>query len=192
MTEKSRLSIKIACLAWGSLVWDPRQLPVHGQWFKDGPSVRVEFARQSDDGRITLVIDPRADAVPVLWARMVSSNLDKARQALREREGITATNWQSRIGSWKRTEPPPHDIPELPKWAEAHDLDGIVWTALAPRFHGKNKSPSADEVLEYLRGLSGNALARAREYVELAPRQIDTDYRRRIAATLGWTCRTVK
>lgn len=190
MTAKPKPASKIACLAWGSLVWSPRQLPVQGQWVNDGPSVRVEFARQSDDGRITLVIVPTAEPVRVLWAHLACRDLDAARKTLREREGITARNWQSLIDSWKRGEPSPPDVPDLPKWAEAHDLDAIVWTALAPRFHGRNRAPSADELLAYLRKLSGNTLARAREYVERAPQQIDTKYRRRMEAALGWTRRT--
>ncbi len=146
----------------------------------------VEFARQSDDGRITLVIDPKAEPVRVLWAHMLSSSLDDGQKALRDREGITATNWLSRMGSWRSGDSPPRDIPELPRWAEAQNLDAVVWTALAPRFKGENRSPSLQEIIEYLRGLTGNDLVRARDYIERAPRQIDTAYRRQIEAALGW------
>lgn len=189
MIGEPQRSHKIACLAWGSLVCDPRQLPIRREWFEDGPFVPVEFARQSDDGRITLVIDPKAEPVRVLWAHMHCANLADAQRALRDREGIRARNWLSRIGSWRTGDSPPRDIPELPQWAEARNLNTVVWTALQVRFKGDNRSPSVQEVIEYLRGLTGNTLVRAKEYVERAPRQINTAYRRRIEAALGWVCR---
>jgi hypothetical protein len=40
------------------LIWDPRELPIQRQWFEDGPLVPLEFARQSNDGRMTFVIQP--------------------------------------------------------------------------------------------------------------------------------------
>jgi hypothetical protein len=46
----------IACIGWGSLIWDMRNLNVDGNWHADGPLLPIEFARQSRDGRITLVI----------------------------------------------------------------------------------------------------------------------------------------
>jgi hypothetical protein len=177
----------IACLAWGSLVWDRRQLPISGEWFKDGPLVPVEFSRQSDNGRITLVIDPKAEPVRVLWAHMLSSSLADAQKALRDREGIRGATWLSRIGSWRSGDSTPRDIPDLPQWAKARGLDGVIWTALAPKFGGKDRSPSADEVIAYLRRLSGTVRDNARQYVEKAPLQIDTIYRREIEAALGWS-----
>src|SRR6266545_5049596 len=79
---RSELLVTIACLGWGSLVWDPRQLPVYPQWFEDGPFVPIEFTRQSSDGRMTLVIDPRSARVRVLWAHMVPLDLGAAVRAL--------------------------------------------------------------------------------------------------------------
>jgi hypothetical protein len=189
MTEKVQRGHKVACLGWGSLVWDPRELPIRREWFKDGPFAPVEFARQSDDSRITLVIEPNAEPVRVLWAHMLPGDLEDGQKALRDREGIRGANSLSRIGSWSSGDSPPRDIPELPQWAEARGLDAVIWTALAPKFEGKDRSPSGDEVIAYLRGLLGNVRDYARQYVERAPRQIDTGYRRQIEAALGWSCR---
>ncbi len=189
MTGEREPNLRIACLAWGSLVWDPRQLPIRRKWFEDGPFAPVEFTRLSNDGRVTLVIDPKAEPVRILWSHMLPGSLDEAQRALRDREGITAKNWLSRIGSWKCGDSPPRDIPDLPRWAEVRDLDAVVWTALAPRFGGADRTPSLEEVITYLRELSGTVREYARWYVEQAPRQIDTAYRRQIEAVLGWSCR---
>lgn len=179
----------IACLGWGSLIWDPRLLPIQRRWFDDGPFVPVEFTRQSSDGRVTLVIEPTAALVRVLWAVMLSTELQAAREALRAREGITSNNWMSRIGSWQRGEAAPQLIPTLPDWAQAHGLDAVVWTALGPRFNGQETSPTVDQVIQYLRTLTGAVRDNAERYVRCASRQIDTEYRRRIEAELGWSYR---
>ncbi len=132
----------IACLGWGSLVWDTRDLPIQRAWFEDGPFVPVEFARQSEDGRLTLVIDPTALSVRSLWAVMDAQSLETARIALREREGIPKKNEQSHIGSWSMGQPSPQVIPSLSEWAKARCVEHVVWTALPPRFKGTEESPT--------------------------------------------------
>lgn len=188
MSEKQAPNLRIACLGWGSLVWDPRQLPIHREWFKDGPFVPVEFCRQSDDDRITLVIERNSEPVRVLWAHMLPNTVVCAQKALCAREGIPAKGCISRIGTWSNGEPPPAHIPELPEWAQARALDTVIWTALPPRFRDEERTPSAKEVIDHLRELVGTARDHAKQYIERAPRQIDTDYRRRIEASLGWSC----
>lgn len=91
----------VVCLAWGSLAWNPGDLPLRTRWRNDGPFLPVEFARQSRDGRITLVLLEGAIPVPVLWAEMRSRTLSDAVAALAEREGTPVAN----IGRWTATDP---------------------------------------------------------------------------------------
>ena len=55
--------MKIAILGWGSLVSEPRGLPIAGDWQTDGPTVWIEFSRISKSGEragcLTLVMDER-------------------------------------------------------------------------------------------------------------------------------------
>ena len=180
---------RIACLGWGSLIWDPRELPIQREWFADGPFIQVEFVRQSDNGRVTLVLEGSATPSRSLWAVMDHTEIDAAREALRKREGISRDR-STDIGAWSRGEDSPKLIFDLPEWAASHGLEGVVWTALPSKFHGKEKcNPTITQVLEYLGNLTGATRDAAERYIRCAPRQIDTPYRRRIEAVLHWTYR---
>jgi hypothetical protein len=184
--------MNIACLAWGSLVWNPKDLPIQRRWFDDGPFAPVEFTRQSGDGRITLVLDEAAEPVRLLWARMALADVKQAKQTLKEREGITAQDWEPLIGDWHLDDEAPKVMLSLPMWAEAHGIDAVIWTALEPQYKkdGDTKPmkerPTLEWVLNYLQGLTGPLRDVAEQYVRCAPSQIDTEYRRHIEAKLGW------
>lgn len=81
--------VTIACLGWGSLIWEPGDLPISHEWREDGPMLPLEFARKSSDGRMTLVVCEQGTVCPTLWNTLTSSSLEEARDALAKREGLT-------------------------------------------------------------------------------------------------------
>lgn len=176
----------IACLGWGSLVWDARELPIRRQWFADGPLIRVEFLRQSRDKRITLVLHSSAEPVRSLWALMSVHNLDEAKKSLAAREEISGQNPTKHIGGWSRGDTNPSCVIDIEAWAISRDIEHIIWTALPPKFNGKCDNPTHDEVVAHLSGLTGPARDNAEKYIRMAPAQIDTIYRKHIEARLGW------
>lgn len=161
------MSNKIACLAWGSLVWNRGKLPVDG-WETDGPRVKVEFVRQSKDGRLTLVLYAAADPVPGLWASMKTKSLDEAVDKLAEREGCD----RDQIGCWPSTSgsADPPAIPGLRAWAASKGLDHVIWTRLEPKFSGRRgNAPSAEQVVKYLKDLDLEIAKKAKKYVRCTP-----------------------
>ncbi len=172
----------IACLGWGSLIWKPGDLAA-GEWLRDGPELPVEFARQSRDGRITLVIAKDAKPVPVLWVPLNVGSAEDARATLADREDcdLNAVGFWTPGGASNLSE-----TQTVGNWAVAKAIKGVVWTALKPKFADEYRKPSVEEVTRYLAGLSGVTKARAEEYVRRAPVQIRTSYRDRIEGDLGW------
>ena len=86
--------MKIAILGWGSLIWDKRDLPIVGDWQKDGPKLWIEFSRISRKGEragcLTLVIDERSEEESIsLYAVSPRTDLAKAIADLQEREGTS-------------------------------------------------------------------------------------------------------
>lgn len=179
----------IACLGWGSLVWDPRNLPVRGEWQQDGPPLPVEFVRQSSDGRLTLAIFEDVTDVTTLWVEVSKNSLDEAVKNLGEREGNPSKNRGRHIGVWRE------DVEyrdggikfRIGQWAVERDIDAVIWTALPPKFDGEDeRAPTVAEAAGYLSGLEGEIRKRAEEYVRRAPPQIRTEYRQRFERELGW------
>ncbi|MDC8786310.1 hypothetical protein [Roseateles koreensis] len=120
-----------------------------------------------------------------MWAELDYATVDSARAALAGRESCDL----QAIGLWPGPAPR-HSVGagEIAEWAQAKGFDTVVWTALRPKFAGVNgKAPeSADMAVAYLKGLSSEAGAAAREYVERAPAQVCTPFRTAFEEQLGW------
>ncbi|WP_137896757.1 hypothetical protein [Ramlibacter sp. 2FC] len=181
----------IACIGWGSLIWDPRDLPMLGAWRNDGPLLPVEFARESGakadkrGDKITLVICADTPRVRTCWTLLDVSDLTTARQRLARREGI-AKRWETDIGFWDYGGNAGREATTIAAWAAGNGLAAVVWTNLPCKFDGKDTKPSGEQVVAFLRDLDDDRRPLAEAYVRQAPAQIDTPYRRLIAEQLGW------
>lgn len=190
--------MKIACLGWGSLIWDPRDLKIQREWFHDGPILPIEFTRRSNDDRITLVIDDNENedtqAVRVLWALVSTRDDNEARESLRKREfsksNIDNFDFDKKIPILKKDESISGDKTKskIQDWLVSKDIDAAIWTGLTwNKKHFDGKRPNKEEVVDYLKSLKGGERNHAEEYIRNAPPQIDTIYRRAIEKELGWT-----
>lgn len=178
--------MKIACLGWGSLIWHPDKLKVAGPWHEDGPNLPVEFTRQSNNERITLIIDPVAKPVTVLWSLMSVDNLEDAIESLREREGAREHGIHRALVT-DTTD----DVIKLVviAWLKEVKIDAAIWTGLSYNRKVNNGNRlTIDYVIQHLKATTGDARRLAEEYIIRAPKQIDTEYRRAIEKELGWTC----
>jgi hypothetical protein len=179
--------MQIAVIGWGSLISSPGALRLQTRWYRDGPSLPVEFARISGGNRLTLVIHPPSRNQQTLWAVAASDDLPQVRENLRGREGTqlrlihtasaggvfsdgVAESVKESVTAWLRQKP---------------HLSGCVWTGLPSNWEKeRNCIYSPADAVRYLRGLDDPA--RARAYIQTAPRQIQTEARDAIRAQLGW------
>lgn len=182
-------TITIGCLGWGSLIWDPRGLPIRGAWFEDGPLLPIEFARESANGRITLVICDVSYRVRVCWALMEAVDIGVAKSDLAAREGVKVKDIDKSIGFWEAASGKSYGAAanDIAQWASTKSLHAVVWTNLEIGLKSnRGKLPSIDDILECLRKLPHAQGKLAEEYIRKAPPHIDTEYRRRIATEFGW------
>lgn len=176
--------MNIGCLGWGSLVWNPDGLPIDG-WKRDGPSLPLEFARQSRNGRLTLVLLDEGERVPVLHGILRVPDPDVAILALSIREDCA----KRRIGYWSASGAPGlfHHAETIASWAQNNKLDAVIWTALPPKFAGVDgRIPIAEEAISYLTALEGDGRLVAEEYIRKAPAQVRTPHRQLFEQRLGW------
>ncbi|TRX75343.1 hypothetical protein [Pseudomonas mangiferae] len=175
---------RIACLAWGSLLWKPGPLPLASEWQPDGPNLPLEFARVSDGGELSIVLCEQSPSAPTFWAPLHVENLDEAREFLRQREQIDPRH-PERIGHLGPDGDRRH--PDIAAWARQHGLDDVVWTALLPRFDNQEGRLLLEhEAIAYLESLEGERRDHAESYIRQVPSSFRTPYRERIERHFGW------
>jgi hypothetical protein len=191
--------MKIVMLGWGSLIWNPRDLPISGKWQDDSPVLPIEFSRISDNGRLTLVIDERHGAdVPTRYAlspclprcgprrRQARPALGAAVTDLQQREGCPPENIgflgvATRRSSPRAAERHPAACERIQAWATEKGFDAVVWTALGRRFKDRINVPfSPAAAVRYLQALSAPQKESALEYIRNAPPDVMTPVRQAV------------
>ena len=186
--------VKSVLLAWGSLVWDPRDLKTAAPFAADGPLLPIEFCRISKDGRLTLAIDESFGAICKTYSAPTAyDSLDEAIENLRLREGMTgagavgfvepASGRQSDVAAERH----PEALATISAWAASKGYDAAIWTALKSNFDEWDKGGepfSVSAAIQYLETLEAEdpaKFAAALAYIRKAPPEIETPVRERVA-----------
>jgi len=176
--------MKIAFLAWGSLIWDKRELKISSDWNNDGVKLPIEFSRISQDGRLTLVVDEYSGTlVETYWAISGSSNLEESIKNLRQREGtiIKRIGFLDLQNKQKNTHLSESLIDSIEQWANERNLSAVIWTDLPSNFNEKRGVDfSIDNALSYLKSLDGEVKEKADKYIKESPIQIKTNLKMKL------------
>jgi hypothetical protein len=126
--------MNIAVIGWGSLIWCPGSLRR-----ADGPTLPIEFARISEDERLTLVIHPGSPLQPTYWALSELTDLTEARRNLMEREGCRSL---TRVQYFTRDDASPQISREVDKqlkhWLpKRNEVEAAIWTGLETNWDEK-------------------------------------------------------
>ncbi|HTU69563.1 MAG TPA: hypothetical protein VMF11_04505 [Candidatus Baltobacteraceae bacterium] len=176
--------MKIAVLGWGSLIWCPGALAMKERWRPSGPTLEIEFARISSDGRLTLVLHPSPTQVRTYWVLSACDSVAEARENLRRREGTRLDRIaHASLGDGSAV-PSLHGSAICEWLQETAQLDAVIWTALETNWNEIRRAPfSCDDAVRYLEELRGSdeaAYRRAAEYIRNAPAQTQTPLRERL------------
>jgi hypothetical protein len=129
--------LKISVLAWGSIVWDRRNLAIITDFEPIGPCLPIEFCRVSLNGCLTLVIDEIFGAPCITYSAISGfGNLDDAIENLRLREGMPNGKGVGFIAPCCRRQSAtamkrhPRAVKMITAWVNNCGFDAAIWTAL--------------------------------------------------------------
>ena len=141
----------IVYLAWGSLYWNPEDLPIKN-WKTTNIKFPLEFSRVSDQGkgRLTLVIDEKNGTNNKIWYSETNlKNINLAINALKKREktlksNIAYINLKSKKERVINT--PKYIVTMIKEWANKNNIDTVIWTDLTSNWEnimGTKYSPQS-------------------------------------------------
>lgn len=193
--------MRIAILAWGSLVRDGRELKIAEDFSPRGLHLPIEFCRVSENGRLTLAIDEALGASCATYAAQSSfADLNAALENLWVREGSEGETLpgdvqnHGRVGfadissgqqSDRAIQRHPQTVAAITTWAASNGYDAAIWTALASNFHEPEKAGepfSAEAAIRYLETLDATRFDAALSYIRGAPPEVQTPIRAAINA----------
>jgi hypothetical protein len=153
----------------------------------------IEFARISQDGRLTLVIHPSSKDQRTYWALSEFTTVDEVRRNLGERENAKVADIHYLVRNGDTSKGISQQIVErLNAWLAANDdIQAVVWTGLCSNWEEKRgRDFTVDDAVNYLKTLEFSEtheaiIYRAREYVRNTPPNIQTKVREKMRA-LGW------
>ncbi len=170
-----------AILGWGSLIWDPRGLPIQGDWKTDGPKLPVEFCRISASWPLTLVIDRGSNDVNVLHALYDGAYVSDAIENLAAREGCNVRHIgviDKGSGIHKVSSRNVEIIPTIEEWMSVQGYDSVIWTDLPSNFKERTgRGFTVKNGLRFLNSLASADRERALQYIDNAPEQVNTSLR---------------
>ncbi len=147
--------------------------------------VQSHFPRGERAGCLTFVIDEQNGVnVPTRFALSASTSLDTAIADLRTAERISNKDRIGYVNLVRNTEREyarqqhPAACDTIKAWAQAKQLDAVVWTALPSNFEAEAKQPfSVEAAIQYLKALSEPAKSHALEYLQKAAPEVVTPVR---------------
>ncbi|GAB5461082.1 hypothetical protein [Hoeflea alexandrii] len=184
--------MRIAVLAWGSLVWNRGELAIAEDFTPCGPHLPIEFCRVSGDGRLTLVIAEAFGASCITHvAASGIGDLEAAIEnlSLRERmpgaKGVGFVDVASGRHGDRAMERHPKAVTTINAWAQTNGFDAAIWTALDSNFHKPDKAAksfSVEAAVLYLEALDAPKRDAALAYIRSAPPEVGTPVRAAVAA----------
>ena len=144
----------------------------------------IEFSRKSKSrgNALTLVIDrERGSPVETLYAMSKRKDPRDALKDLRNREGTTLENIgfvNLYDGSERGRDE--QSVQDIRAWAMEKKIQFVAWTDLPSHFAGFDTATFIRAATDHLKSLDPTQIRQALEYIVRAPKQTDTELRRKV------------